>query len=285
MLISRSLFRLHTPIILLLFAGMTLSASQATPVYNQAYTENFDGDSIADILANARNAYVLIDPFPTGIAAHISAIQAKNNEVGAYISIGTGEDWRADYAAMQPYLVTKQWAQWAGEYFVNKTNTGILPIMKARIDQIAIWGADWVEFDNMDWVFDDDYRSTYGIAATEAEGISYYQALCDHVHLKGMKCMAKNMVESAGNFDGVLYESYDNEKNWWDVPAAQAFSNTGKLFIINHYNEANCDQVYSEYNSIYSNLSFICEDSNLKKYKHYQETGALALPAIYNIVL
>lgn len=246
--------------------------STAIPVYNQAYQENFEEDSIEEIMLNARNGYVLLDPFQDSIVDHIAAIKSNNNEVGAYISIGTGETYRDDFAQMQPYLVTIPWGQWPDEYFVNSTTTGIIELMKLRIDSIADWGCDWVEFDNMDWAYDDDLRAEYGFEVTESEGIVYYQELCDYVHSKGMKCMAKNLVENASNFDGVLYESYSDDKNWWEQSGAQSFLDAGKLVIINHYNEANCGQVYTDYKSIYNeNLSFICEDANLQRYVHFNE--------------
>ena len=246
--------------------------NKAIPVYNQAYQENYEADKIPDIIDNAQNAYVLVDPFQDGVASQIPTMKANNNEIGGYISIGTGEDWRDDYTDLQPYLVTTVWGQWAGEYFVNSTTTGIVDVMKARIDKMATWGCDWVEFDNMDWVYDDDLRAEYGFQVTQEEGIAYYNALCDYVHEKGMKCMAKNTTENASNFDGVLYESYHNDKNWWDQSGAQSFLDAGKLVIINHYNETACDAVYSEYKGIYNDdLSFICEDANLQKYVHFNE--------------
>ena len=245
-------------------------SDKALSVYNQAYQENFAADTIDDILQHAVNAYVLVDSFQDGIAADIPDIKAKGNEVGCYISIGTGEDWRADFNELQPYLVTRPWGAWAGEYFVNQTTTGIIPIMKARIDSMGASGCQWVEFDNMDWVFDDDLRQQYGFQVTEAEGISYFETLCDYVHQKGTKCMAKNMIDSAGNFDGVLYESYNDNRNWWDSSGTLSFLNAGKPVIINHYNETDCDGVYQYYMNIYGDdLSFICEDSLLKKYVHY----------------
>ncbi|MCF6181762.1 endo alpha-1,4 polygalactosaminidase [Lutibacter sp.] len=246
--------------------------SKAIAVYNEAYQENFEADKIADIIKNAKNAYVLVDPFQDGVAASISEIKSKGNQVGAYISIGTGETYRDDYSAMKPYLINTPWGQWPNEYFVNATNSGIIDIMKARIDKIANWGCDWVEFDNMDWIYDDNLRATYNFQVTQAEGVAYYQELCDYVHQKGMKCMAKNTVENASNFDGVLYESYNDDKNWWNQSGAQSFLDAGKLVIINHYNETNCGKVYSEYKKIYNDdLSFICEDANLKKYVHFNQ--------------
>ena len=244
--------------------------SNSKPFFNQAYNETFPADSIKNILINATNAYVLIDPFTDNIINYIQQIKEKGNEIGAYISIGTGENWRDDFNEIQPFLVSTPWQQWQNEYFVNSTTTGIISIMKKRIDKIANWGCDWVEFDNMDWIYDDNLRATYGYQVSLTEGIAYYQELCDYVHSKGMKCMAKNTVKNAFNFDGVLYESYNNNKNWWNQSDAQSFIDANKLVIINHYNETTCDAIYEEYKAIYNkNISYICEDIYLQGYKHY----------------
>ena len=169
-------------------------------------------------------------------------------------------------------MVSKEWGQWPGEYFVNSTNTGIIDLMKMRIDKIDEWGCDWVEFDNMDWVYDQELRNTYGFEVTEQEGVAYYQELCQYVQSKGMKCMAKNLVENTSEFDGVLYESYDDEQNWWNQAGAQRFLDQEKLVIINHYNESDCEEIYEKYKDIYNeDISFICEDASLKKYVHFNQ--------------
>jgi uncharacterized protein (TIGR01370 family) len=246
-------------------------SSKAIPVYNHAYNENHDSDQIDYIILNANNAYVLIDPFQDNVSESVQAIKANGNEVGAYISIGTGENWRDDFDSLQPYLVPLQWAEWEGEYFINEASTSVVDVMKARIDQIAAWGCDWVEFDNMDWVSDYS-REEYGVQMSREESIAYFQEMCDYVHQKGLKCMAKNTVEGAENFDGVTYESYNNNKNWWDNSGAQSFLNADKIVLIIHYNESNCDQVYSDYMETYNNdLSFLCESSILQKFIHYND--------------
>ena len=56
--------------------------SQAIPIYNQAYSENFDLDNIDDIIKEARNEYVLIDHLGKGIDERINEIKVNNNEVG-----------------------------------------------------------------------------------------------------------------------------------------------------------------------------------------------------------
>ncbi len=245
---------------------------QAKPIYNQAYSENYDADNINDIIKDAKNAYVLVDPFMEGIAEQISMVKINNNEVGGYISIGTGENWRDDFDSLKPYLVDMQWDEWEGEFFVKETTTGIIEIMKKRIDKLSLWGCDWVEFDNMDWFFDEEYKTKYGIMVSEAEGIAYYQELCEYAHSLGLKCMAKNHVIGADDFDGVLYESYHDEKNWWDHEGAQQFLDAGKLVIINHYNEPQPNNIYEEYMDLYNEgISYICESSIEKKYIHYNQ--------------
>lgn len=248
-----------------------LGSSIAIPVYNQAYNENYDSDQLDSIILNANYAYVLVDPFQENVIEAMPEIKANGNQLGAYISIGTGENWRDDFADLQPDLVSRQWEEWEGEYFVSETTTAVIDVMKARIDKIAEWGFDWVEFDNMDWV-DDYVREAYGVKVSREDSIAYFQQLCGYVHKNGMKCMSKNTVEGAEDFDGVTYESYNTEKNWWDQSGAQNFLDAGKLVIIVHYNESNCNKIYSDYIATYNDgLSFICEDANLKKFVHYNE--------------
>jgi endo-alpha-1,4-polygalactosaminidase (GH114 family) len=188
------------------------TSSSPLPVWNHAYQENYD----ADIILGARNAYVLLDPFleplKTNFGTTIAKINENGNEIAAYISVGTGEVWRDDFTQLKPYLVTRQWSEWDGEYFVSTPNDAVVAIMKARIDRVAGLGFDWVEFDNMDWIHDDEYCAEYMIDSSVEDGTAYYRELCAHVRDHGMKCMAKNTVEDANDFDGVTYESFPGNK-------------------------------------------------------------------------
>ena len=242
-------------------------------VYNQAYQETYREDNVGDILENAQECYVLVDPFSENfVPGNITGIRENGNSVGCYISVGTGEDWRDDFSVMRPFLVEKQWGEWAGEFFVNETTTGIIPIMEERIDQMADWGCDWIEFDNMDWSFDEKNRRQYHFEATSDDGEKYFQELCDYTHEQGMLCMSKNIRIGAENFDGITMESYHNEKNWWDDETLEGFLKEGKLTIIVHYDEPSCKDVYKEYLLRYDDgLSFICEDREMKDYMHFNE--------------
>ena len=266
---------IYIPVLMAILGSHPYLHEQKTlpkPVYNQAYQENYKADTIEEILEQARDAYVLIDPFPDDIYRSIPAIKKHGNQVGGYISVGTGEIWRDDFDALKPYLSSKEWSQWEGEYFVSETTTGILDVMKRRIDKMAMWGVDWVEFDNMDWL-DEETRKTYGLKVSEAEAKAYINTLCAYAHTKMMKCMAKNTVEGFSDFDGVTYESYHDGKNWWDTEGTHRFLTEEKLVIINHYSESDCEGVYAWYKYFYhtDQLSFICEDVSLRKYRHFNQ--------------
>ncbi len=246
------------------------SEANIMPIYNQAYQENFEPDSINIILTEAEEAYVLVDPFGENIPEYVESIKEKDNQVSGYISVGTGENWREDFASLEPYLTTKGWDEWEGEFYVSETTTGIVEVMKKRIDKMATWGMDWVEFDNMDW-WSEETKEAYNLKVTQEEATAYINTLCNYTRQKGMKCMAKNIVKGFEDFDGVLYESSSDNKNWWDQAGTKLFLKENKLVIINHYNESDCDGAYKEYQRYYDSkgISFICEDIELEGYRHY----------------
>lgn len=247
-------------------------------VYNQAYQENWQADSIDTIVRDARNCYVLVDPFgdkeDADVTDSIPTLKKNGNVVGCYISSGTCEDWRDDFAQMKPHCVESAWGEWAGEYFVDqpRNNSALLNIMQARIDKMAAWGCDMVEFDNMDWAFDDEYRQEYGFEATAQDGIDYNNVLCDYTHSRGMLCMAKNTRRGATDFDGGTFESYRDEKDWWEHNHLKGFLDAGQPGIIVHYGESDCAGVYSAYQNNYGNtLSYICESTDTSAYVHFNE--------------
>ena len=240
-------------------------------VYNQAYQENYKKDHIEHIVKKAKNSYILIDAFDEiDISKYSAKLKKNNNQIAGYISVGTGENFRNDYKSLKPYLSKKSWSDWPDEYYISETNKAVLDIMKKRINKMANWGIDWVEFDNMDWLTNET-RKKFKLTSTVKESQEYINKLCDYTHSKGMKCMAKNSTKGFENFDGVTYESYHKEKNWWDKEGTKEFLNNNKLVIINHYKESNCRKVYEEYKKYYNSkkILFICEDSKAKKYKHY----------------
>lgn len=240
-------------------------------VWNQAYQENYAADDLAGILAGARGCYVLVDPFlGPDVQAAIPRMREAGNQVGCYMSAGTCEDWRTDFAALRPACVERAWDEWAGEYFVDRATPDLVAGMNARIDQMAAWGCQMVEFDNMDWTQDDDLRAEYDFEISAEEGIAYVRALCSHARSLGLGCMAKSTAEGAADFDGLTVESYPDDRDWWSHDELQGMLDAGRLGVVVHYDATDCDAVLAEYRALYGpRLSFICEDRATKAYRHF----------------
>ncbi|RKX91774.1 MAG: hypothetical protein DRZ90_14610 [Spirochaetes bacterium] len=259
---------------LFLFTLISLSAEDRIPevnsLWNQAYQENWKADSVVDILAAAHNAYVLLDPFDSLEAREaIPAIKARGNIVGAYISVGTGEDWRDDFDMLDGSLVEKYWGEWPGEYFIDRISDDVMTVIKARIDKAAAWGADIVEFDNMDWAFDDDARRKYGFHVSIEESLEYVNQLKDYAATLGLSCMAKNMTQGAESFAGVTYESGPSNREWWEKEDLIGFLEEGKLCVIFHYRERQPEKALSEYRERYGDkLLVLIETRSDRGYLH-----------------
>jgi cysteinyl-tRNA synthetase len=238
-------------------------------VWNQAYQENTSVDSLEEILAGAQDCYVLIDPFEDAAAAQaILAMHEAGNTVGCYISAGTCEDWRDDYEAMEDHCTSTEWPEWPGEFFVTDP-VGMLESEKARVDQLAAWGCDMVELDNMDWASDPEQNETFGLEVTPQEAIAYYVDLCEYIHASGMLCMAKSTREGGEIFDGGTFESFSDNRDWWEHEHLQSFLDQGRLGVIFHYDETNCDEAEAWYRERYGDgLSFLCEDPSVGGYRH-----------------
>jgi endo-alpha-1,4-polygalactosaminidase (GH114 family) len=237
--------------------------------YNQAYQENYQADSLETILNSAVNSYVLLDPDEV-TQEDLTAIKANSNVVSAYISIGTAEKWREDFDSLKPYTTQNQWAEWKDEYFVQNLHYYVKETMKKRIDKVVEMGFDWIEFDNMDFAFDDVNRVRYGIKVPKEDAVKYYQDLCTYAQEKGLKVMAKNTFRDIESFDGITLESYDYLYNWWSKKDLKAFMKTGKLALIVHYNDENPPQTYMNYEGTYGqNLLLIIESKILQSYVHF----------------
>jgi len=162
--------------------------------------------------------------------------------------------------------------------------------MKARIDLMAKWGCNYIEFDNMDWCTDDEYRDDYGSEAGKEfpsvqDCANYNMDLCEYTRNKSMLCMAKNSgyTEHSSQYaggdimDAVTFESYRSDFNWWSNSHLQGFINANKPVVIVHYNAGtndkknSCDFILKKYQNRYKSgkISFICESKKKKKYLHY----------------
>lgn len=251
--------------------------------FNLAYEENNFIDNTVYTLSTARNCYVLIDSSNFNNAestiGYINKLKQFNNTVGCYMSVGTIENWRQDYKQFVPGVdyVKKTWNEWPGEHFIagdknSKPTLHTVSLMKKRIDEFSKLGCDYVEMDNMDI----DSSNKYTNIKTHNMRM-YNKILCNYMHTKSLKCMAKNTGPSDTDdnlFDGLSVESYKNLKNWWGEKHALNFTLNSKLFMISHYKQPtvdSCMNIWKEYKIIYnSTFGFACSQYETKHYIHFE---------------
>ncbi len=236
-------------------------------VYNAAYAENSEADSLDNILIDAKDCYVLIDPFDLeSFKIALLPKLAEQNTLSCYTSVGTAEAWRDDFETLKPYASEKEWGEWEGEYFIAKIDEGLVDIMKKRIREMSEYGCEYVEFDNMDWV-DEENIKEYKLNLSHEDSRKYVRKLCDFSHALGMKCMAKSSNFDDAIFDGLTVESYPDQKNWWAENEMKATLWRGGLGLVVHYGEASkedCEKIENYYKSIYGDkLYFLCEEKGV----------------------
>lgn len=129
-------------------------------------------------------------------AAYVAAAAAQGTTVWCYLSIGSAEDWRADYeqflaldeaerAAGRAGVLGEAYAGWAGERWLNIGAWPVfLPLMTARVDVCADKGFGLVELDNMEVP-----------SADEGDLRAYIEALVAHIDARGLGAIHKNATQ------------------------------------------------------------------------------------------
>lgn len=268
---------------LLSLVTTTIATHLQTCFFNLAYEEHNYIDEPTYTLNTARNCYVLIDTSNfdnyTSVVYYGNKLKSYNNTIGCYMSVGTVEKWRKDFKDFIPGVdySKKMWNEWPGEYFILGDKNGnptvnTISLMKKRIDNFSMAGCDYIEMDNMDINTGNKYTNI------KSNGMrKYNKILCDYIHTKNMKCMAKNTGPSDPDdylFDGLTVESYKNMKNWWGEKHTLNFTLNSKLFMISHYNQPtvdSCMKVWIEYKKKYnSTFGFACSQFETKHYIHFE---------------
>lgn len=269
--------------LLLVNACISIVSSTVIPCfYNTAYEERNYIDDLQYTLNTAQNCYVLLDldnfNSDKQITNYTSTLKLNNNTIGCYMSVGTIENWRKDYKNFKKGhdYQSKQWNEWPGEYMIKGSggypSPNTVSLMKKRIDKFAKMGCEFVEMDNMDI---DETNKMTNINGKQMR--KYNLELCNYMHSKNLKCMAKNSGPSDVDytvFDGLTTESYPKEIDWWGTQLAFNYINQSKPFMISHYNEKfvdDCLGIWSIYRQKYNNsiFGFACSQKETKHYIHF----------------
>lgn len=136
----------------------------------------------------------------------VAAFKAKGTYMVCYVSVGTREDWRDDFADFPDEILGERYQDWPDETFLDVRRLDILlPIMRARFERCAALGFDAIEPDNMD-VHWEDTGFDYG----QDEMRDYVIALAKIANELGLGMGQKNTpdlaVELVEHLDFALFE-------------------------------------------------------------------------------
>lgn len=251
--------------------------------YNAAYEDKDKMDKIQDVQKNVKGCYILVEPdnINTDI---IKNLQAKNNKVGCYISVGTIEDNRSDFSKFKKGVdySDKNMVDWTHEFVIKGDNNGnptanTVNLMKQRIDKLADLNCDYIELDNMD-ADQEDYNKKYKTNLNSNGMKNYTSNLCDYIHnnpKRKMKCIFKNENSSDyTKFDALQLELNANEKPSWDTKLIKHFIDNKKPIWVSQYGKKSSDECKKSFEDIKQKygdgFGMVCSVyGNDNKYYHY----------------
>ncbi|MCO4768559.1 MAG: endo alpha-1,4 polygalactosaminidase [Deltaproteobacteria bacterium] len=145
--------------------------------------------------------YLGLDAFDTD-ARYVDEAVANGTRAWCYVSVGTAEDWRDDWAAFvaldnaerdggNPSILGDDLAAWPGERWLDIARYPVfLDLMSERFRTCVDKGFTLVEFDNMD-----AYANPTGLGITEQDARAYAAALVSEAQDRGLSVIHKNAVE------------------------------------------------------------------------------------------
>lgn len=152
-----------------------------------------------------------IDGFENS-AAEVALLHARGVHVVCYLSVGTSESWRPDFASFPKSVIGRKDGTWPGEHWLDIRALSVLePIMSARFRMCREKGFDAVEPDNIE-----GFANASGFPLTAAEQLTYNEWVAGAVHALGMAVLQKNDGEQTAQllpyFDGALSEECNQYK-------------------------------------------------------------------------
>lgn len=166
--------------------------------------------------------------------AEIAALNARGVKTICYVSVGTAENFRADFDTFPEAVLGKTYGDWPDERFLDIRQIGLLlPIMAARFQRCKEMGFAAIEPDNLDVYLNDS-----GFEITELDTLRYIRTLSDIAHGIGLEIGQKNVPDLTARLvdtlDFVITEDCFAD-GWCDQVAA--YANAGKPIYAAEYND------------------------------------------------
>lgn len=193
--------------------------------------------------------------------SEIAALTARGVTTICYVSVGTAENYRNDYAQFPDAVLGNIYGDWPDERFLDIRKIGMLiPIMAARFQRCAAMGFDAIEPDNLDVHINDS-----GFPITELDTLRYIRVLTDIAHGIDLEIGQKNVPELTARLvdtlDFVVTEGCHAD-GWCDQVAA--YAQAGKPVYATEYTDTNVDFA-AACASAADNYHFILKDRDLTR--------------------
>jgi len=205
----------------------------------------------------------------TASQSSIDAAKANGAKVMCYISAGSAEDWRPDYADFPDYVIGNAYQGWPGEYWLDIRNIDALaPIMRARIDACAAKGFDAIDADNVN-VFSNDS----GFYVTRQDSIDYIRWLANESHIRGMAFSLKNSESLVSELvDDVDMMQSESCFVWGNCENASQMSAANKPVFAVEYEDAINSATFRDACNVAANLNLqmIYRDRALTPYGTFE---------------
>ncbi len=163
--------------------------------------------------------------------ADVTALHAAGRALGCYVSVGSAEPWRADYANLPSAALGNPLSDYPQERWLDVRNAGMREVMAQRLQLAASSGCQAVELSNLQADSADS-----GFPLTQSDELDYANWLIERCHALGLSAGVSTsnalVPQLVSNADWGLTEeclSYD------DCAAWQPFTTAGKAVFMIEY--------------------------------------------------
>lgn len=138
-----------------------------------------------------------VDLFDTPEAV-IAGLHAQGTAVVCYFSAGSAENWRPDFAQLQPHR-GRRLQGWAREWWLDVRQPQVLAVMSQRIALAEAKGCDGVDPDNVD-----GYQNATDLGLTKDDALQFLTFLATEAHEQGLEIGLKNALDLVPEMVGIM---------------------------------------------------------------------------------
>ncbi|KAJ5069927.1 putative alpha-14 polygalactosaminidase [Anaeramoeba ignava] len=198
--------------ILLIIFLLTLKSKETNGVAKgTSWLLQLDGEVRRDLTLEEAKFYD-IDLFDTN-STTVAELKNEGRIVIAYMSCGSWENWRPDAGDFPTEAIGNKLSGWAGEKWLDTTNSEVRTIMTQRMDLAVSKGFDGIDCDNVDAGFASNPYQLTGFYLNSSTALDYLSFISQQANSRGLLRGLKNCA-SVSNTTQV--------RNWFDFAVVES---------------------------------------------------------------